>query len=111
MRSLLTVARCRSKRLGRAFTVKESDLLPLPSVCPVLGIPLNQGTGRRDDNARSLDRKNNALGYTPENTEIISYRANRLKSDATPDESLAIAYYQAESLDLLGLKELSHGGR
>lgn len=105
LKAILIVARCRAKRKGMPFTIVETDLLPVPDICPVLGIPIRQGTGKRDANACSIDRIDNAKGYIPGNVEIVSLRANALKSDATPEESMAIAYHQAESLDLLGIKE------
>lgn len=86
------------------FTITAEDFPCLPDRCPVLGIPLKQGIAKRDENARSLDRHDNSKGYTPDNVNIISLRANMLKSDATFDESMKIVYYQAEAVDWLGLE-------
>jgi hypothetical protein len=38
------------------------------------------GQGRHDHNA-SIDRINPALGYTPENVQLVSYRANIMRHD------------------------------
>lgn len=43
-------------------------------------------------------RKNNMLGYTPDNVVVVSWRANRLKSDATAGELATIAaFYESLS--------------
>lgn len=84
--------------------VKKSDRilllssLDLPYSCPMLGIPLNyNGTGRegwsRKDNSPSLDRINSDIGYIKGNIHIISWKANRIKNDSTPEELMNIAIY------------------
>lgn len=105
LKSLLSVARHRAKRKGMEFTLTPEDFMPVPELCPVLGIPMRQGMGSRDPNARSIDRLDSRKGYTPDNVRLISLRANHLKSNATPEESVALAYYQAEQVDWLGLKQ------
>jgi hypothetical protein len=71
------------------FSITEADLLPIPAVCPVLGIPMfwseRAGLGV-NANTPTIDRIINSRGYVPGNVVIISYRANQLKSDATLDE-------------------------
>jgi len=63
-------------------------------VCPVLGIPLTineQRTSR--DNSYSLDRIDNNKGYVPGNIQIISVKANNMKSNATLEELEALVAY------------------
>ncbi|MFA5142511.1 MAG: hypothetical protein WC471_06100 [Candidatus Woesearchaeota archaeon] len=72
----------------------------VPDNCPMLGIQLNyDGTGgegwSREDNSPSIDRINSTLGYTKENIQIISWRANRIKNDSTPEELMMIAQYMS----------------
>jgi hypothetical protein len=72
--------------------------IDIPDNCPMLGIQLNYdgviGEGwTRKDNSPSLDRKDNSKGYTKDNIHIISWRANRIKNDSTPEELMSIANY------------------
>ena len=91
------------KWLWRAFISKNlpiegplwdrlSEALPIH--CPMLGIPLDYTREiSRSDNSPSIDRIDSNLGYTPDNVHVISWRANRIKNDSTPDELTAIADY------------------
>lgn len=83
---LLNLARARAKKRGIEFSITDDDILPLPPVCPVLGIPLRKGIRSSDPNAWSLDRIDNERGYVPGNVAVISRRANVLKRDASLDE-------------------------
>lgn len=82
------------KRLTE-FTIVPEDLLPLPRYCPVFrDIPLiYEGKKGTKEQSASLDRIDNAEGYTPENTHIISARANSIKADATLSELRDILRY------------------
>ena len=71
--------------------------------CPVLGIQLVPGrsdgassknTGWfTEDNSPSIDRLDPSIGYTKENCKIISWRANRLKSNGNLEEFEKIVSY------------------
>ena len=53
----------------------------------LLGIPIEIGNkGIWKDNSPSIDRKIPSLGYMKGNIWVISYRANRIKNDATVEE-------------------------
>ncbi len=43
------------------------------------------------DNSPTIDRINSSRGYEPGNIEVISWRANRMKGDATAEEHRKIA--------------------
>lgn len=91
----------------------ERDSIAIPSVCPVLGIPIAV-SGSRHAGSPSLDRVLPSRGYVKGNVRVISDRANRLKSDQTAAElgfrsilgpvdlrreySLIEAYVQREAL-------------
>ena len=91
-RVILDRARGRARRSGIRFSLTIEDI-EVPETCPILGIPLSRGSGVHSDNSPSLDRVVPSLGYVKGNVKVISNRANRIKSDATPDELLAIHEY------------------
>lgn len=92
---LIRAAAYRSRKQGIPFALTIDDLLPLPTVCPVLGFELvfahRTRAGRRD--GPSLDRLIPALGYVRGNVRIISMRANHIRNDATASELEAVAKY------------------
>ena len=87
--------RNRARKENIPFNLDPSDLADIPEVCPVLGIPFisreENTTGKPLDNSPSLDKFYPELGYVKGNVHIISYRANRFKSDGTPQEWEQIA--------------------
>ena len=70
------------------FDLKSTDIdeIGIPITCPILGIPLVFNRGSVQDNSISFDRIDSTKGYTRDNLIVISYRANKLKSDATLQE-------------------------
>lgn len=90
-------AKSRANKKGWDFNIDVSDII-LPEYCPVLGIPLeNSG-----DYSPSIDRINSFKGYIKGNICIMSYRANVLKNNATPEELIAIAHWlQKQQSDLI----------
>jgi hypothetical protein len=91
---LLASAKRRAKRKGVPFSITLSDI-HIPNTCPVLGIAMNIAEGYVKDSSPSIDKVFPWLGYVPGNVEIISHRANRLKSDGTAEEHAKIAKYIA----------------
>lgn len=80
----------RARVRGLPFTLSREDI-KVPLLCPVLGIPLKRSNAGFNPNAASVDRIIPELGYTKENIQIISMRANTMKNNATPDQLLAFA--------------------
>ncbi len=100
--ALLKGVKDRARRDGIEFSLVMEDIIPLPTTCPVLGIELvprggsiNQETGKRGAWGRSpsIDRIDPSKGYTKDNIIVISWRANRIKCDATPEELRAVARF------------------
>lgn len=87
---LIDKAKERAKARGFEFSITADDI-KVPEICPLLGIPLKHGVGMVSPSSPTLDRIDQARGYTPDNVWVISYRANRIKNDATVEEFLAIA--------------------
>jgi hypothetical protein len=91
-------AKSRAKELGIPFSITVDDVV-VPEFCPVFPhLRLEFQDGRqRPDNTPTLDKIIPSLGYVPGNVQVISMRANRLKSDATVAELEAIIRYIKES--------------
>ena len=74
-------AKYRAAKKGVPFTIRRQYVI-VPNTCPVLGIPLKLGRGVISDNSPTLDRIRPELGYVPGNVQVISHRANNIKSNA-----------------------------
>lgn len=102
--SIFKTVRARAKRLKIEFKLEPSDIV-VPTLCPVLNIPILYGTpsGKRkggSDNSPSVDRINPKLGYVKGNVKVISKRANLLKNNATVEELKLIIDYLNWSSEL-----------
>jgi len=75
------------------LTVAQLYELSFPITCPILNIPLRFNRGKLEDNSYSIDRINNDVGYEIDNIVVISYKANRLKSNATLNEIQQISEF------------------
>lgn len=89
VRTLVNNARRRAIKQRVPFALNFKDLT-MPDVCPVLGIKFDW-TEITTPNSPSLDRLNPNEGYVPGNVVIISHMANRIKSNATPNQIRAVA--------------------
>ena len=95
---LIRCAKHRSKLNNILFDLQKSDVI-IPDICPMLGIKLFTGNGVLGDNSPTLDRIDSTLGYTKDNIQVISYRANRIKNDATVEELEKIVEYMKKVVD------------
>jgi hypothetical protein len=93
LHSLILSTRSRAKLAGIEFTIEESDFKPV-YFCPLLPrIKFNFSNGRGlQDDSMSLDRIDPTKGYVKGNVQIISQRANRIKSNSTLEEFEEMAY-------------------
>jgi hypothetical protein len=85
LKELIRRAKQRAKKYDLIFTLEENDL-ELVEYCPILNIKLNWDGGPRSKNTPSLDKIIPELGYTKENSRIISNFANTMKNSATLKE-------------------------
>jgi len=75
---MLTRLKSRANRNKWEFNLTLNDLV-WPEKCPVFGTLFDESL----ENAVSVDRIDSHKGYTKDNIWFISYRANRIKNDAT----------------------------
>ena len=100
-RYLVNSARNRAKRKNIYFDLKPSDIV-IPDVCPVLGIPLdNRSPGRSGptEDSASIDRLDNNKGYIKGNVFVISWKANKIKSNGTYEEIIKVAEWMRKTSD------------
>lgn len=92
-RRMAARAKKRAKKKGLDFTITYADIV-VPEHCPILGTKMfwnHTINGRKAQRTTpSLDRIDSSKGYTPDNIQVISYRANCLKSNATIEELEAV---------------------
>lgn len=100
LHSIVVEIRLRARRRGLPCDISEEDLA-VPALCPVLGILLEPNSRRtRSGNAPSIDRIDPSRGYVKGNVTIISWQANRIKSDCgDPAVFEAIAAYIRRGLN------------
>jgi len=85
-------AKKRAKENGLACTISKQWLIAnAPKTCPLLEIALDYGATASVPASASIDRVDSAGGYTPTNCKIISFKANRIKSNATVAELQLLA--------------------
>lgn len=97
-RSAFRLLKQSAKRKRIEFTVTLNDF-SIPEYCPILGIELYPGNNIDKDNSPSVDRLDPAKGYTPSNITVISYRANRIKNDASFAELNLIATWLSKRIN------------
>lgn len=89
LNSLLNVSKQRARLKDREHTLTLDDLkalYPTDGLCPVFGIKLEWNSKGFRETSPSIDRIDSSKGYTLDNVQIISWKANRIKSYATVEE-------------------------
>lgn len=86
------------RKLTKADRLNILENINIPDTCPIFGLTLNydgvENPGwTRTDNSPSIDRIDSDKGYTIDNIQIISWRANRIKNDSTPEELRKLSDY------------------
>ena len=84
---LFSSARMRARKMNIEFSITEQDikeLLDKTTVCPLRQVTFQRGKNQKPhDNSPSLDRIDSTKGYTKDNIQIISYKANTSKNTTT----------------------------
>lgn len=81
-------ARQRASEKNLPFDIEPEDII-VPILCPILNTPMPRGTSY----APSLDRIDPLKGYVKGNIQVISWKANVMKNDATKEELEAFAHW------------------
>ena len=90
---LFYAAKQRAIKYGLEFNIEKTDVV-IPEICPVFGFKFERGNR---DRTPSLDRIDPSKGYIKGNIAVISFRANRLKGNATLDEIRKVIDYLKKS--------------
>lgn len=76
----------KSRNIPFDLSPTDIDEIGIPITCPVLGIPLKFNRNKVQDDSLSFDRIDSSKGYSKDNIIIVSYKVNRLKSNASLEE-------------------------
>lgn len=78
----------KARQRGIEFNLTEEDIV-IPDVCPVLGTPFKEGTTY----CLSTDRIDPFKGYVKGNVQMLSWKANAMKQNATPEELIKFSQW------------------
>lgn len=82
---LLESAQNRANINNIPLSIVKEDII-IPERCPVLGILLRRNTGKAAADSPTVDRLIPELGYVKGNIQVISYKANKMKNNASVEE-------------------------
>lgn len=90
---MLADAKRRSKDHGRTFELDNAWLEAklVAGVCEVTGLPLFMQERDKRSWGPSLDRRDNTLGYTKENTQLVCWIYNRAKGVGSTEDVMIMA--------------------
>ena len=96
LQMLINASKQRAKLNSREHDINVDDIkaiYPSDGYCPIFGLKLEfNGAGFRDSSP-SIDRIDSTKGYTRDNIQIISWKANRIKGAASlQDLEMLVAY-------------------
>ena len=97
-KNLFQLAKHRAKLKDIEFNIEVSDII-IPEVCPILGLPLKKAIDGNRDLSPSLDRIDNDKGYIKGNIQVISFKANAMKSTANKDELINFSNWVRENYE------------
>lgn len=97
MADRLDKIKIRARKASVPFALTMENTPPIPEYCPVLGLKLERPKKGIQPNSPSLDRIIPELGYVPDNVQWMSYKANMMKSNATPEQLQAFARWVDET--------------
>lgn len=94
---MLSNLKRRAQDKNLPFDLTKEDLV-VPDVCPALGIPIRHNPKHSFDSI-SVDRIIPEKGYVKGNIVLVSDLANRIKTNATPEQIRMVADFYKQLLD------------
>ena len=101
---LLNASKQRAAKKNREHSITVEDIVaiwPLDNRCPVFGFVLEWNEAGFRETSPSIDRIDSNKGYTKDNVQIISWKANRIKSYATVEELQKVVKYMEQGANLV----------
>lgn len=96
LQMLINASKQRAKNKDREHNISVEDIkkiFPQDGCCPIFGMKLEFNSAGFRENSPSIDRIDSTKGYTPDNIQIISWKANRIKGYASVQElEMLLAY-------------------
>ena len=96
LQMLINASKQRAKLNGREHDINVADIkaiYPIDGCCPIFGIKLEFNDAGFRDNSPSIDRIDSTKGYTRDNIQVISWKANRIKgASSLQDLEMMVAY-------------------
>ena len=89
LQMLINASKQRASIKGREHSISVADLkelYPKDGCCPIFGMKLEFNSAGFRENSPSIDRIDSQKGYTRDNIQIISWKANRIKGYASVEE-------------------------
>ena len=96
-KQLIKTAKRNAKIKSVPFNIEIHEIV-IPDFCPVFGTAIRKEWGLDRDNGPSLDRIIPEKGYVKGNVIVVSWRANRLKGEATIDEMRRLSSFYGQFL-------------
>ena len=103
VQKLVAASRQRARLKNREHTITLKDvqaLWPIDNRCPVFGFLLEFNSSGFRETSPSIDRIDSTLGYTLDNIQVISWKANRLKAYATVEDLEAVVSFMKKENDI-----------
>ena len=104
---MCNTSKVRAKQKNLPFNLSTEylkEIWPEDNKCPALGITMKKGDFCVTDHSPTLDRIIPKLGYIKGNVQVVSALANRIMSDATVNQVMAVAKHYEKIT-----KELENG--
>jgi len=96
LQMLVNASKQRARLHQREHSISVEDvkaIYPADGKCPIFGVTLAFNKAGFRDDSPSIDRIDSSKGYTRDNIQVISWKANRIKGAASlEDLELLVAY-------------------